>query len=331
MNDAWNLTCLDEQYFAAVSGWRGRFLRRLPLLAAQAIETVRLRSEIDVVVSWSEAVAAVIAVLMVFLPRRPAHVGIFSWISKPKKAIPLWLLKSRIDRFIVHPPLQYRFAIERLGLSEKKAPAGFRWWVDTDFWRPSGTSGDMICCVGREMRDYPTFIEAIRPLGIACHIAAGAVTVGKLNPWLQVDDAELPPGLTLGAKSPNELRQLYQQSRFVVIPLLPSDTDNGITATLEAFATGKPVICTLTPGQVGVLEDEVNCLRVPPGDPIALRAAIDRLWSDPVKCAELGRAGRELVEQRHRIDQWVASVGAVLADAVDERSAARAGTSRTHR
>src|SRR5579862_2516897 len=139
LNDAWNLTCLDEQYFASIPGWRGRVFRGLPLVVAQAIEIVRLRSKIDVVVSWSEAVAAAIALVMVFLPRHPAHVGIFSWISKPKKAIPLWLLKSRIDRFIVHPPLQYRFAIERLRLTQQQAPAGFRWWVDTAFWRPTAT------------------------------------------------------------------------------------------------------------------------------------------------------------------------------------------------
>jgi glycosyltransferase involved in cell wall biosynthesis len=331
LNDAWNLTCLDERYFEAIPGRRGRILRRLPLILAQAVEIIHRRSQIDVVVSWSEAVASSIALLMVFWPRRPAHVGVFSWISKPKKAIPLRLLKSRIDRFIVHPPLQYRFAIEHMKLSPKQAPAGFRWWVDTSFWRPLGGSSDMICCVGREMRDYATFIEAIRPLGIPCHIAAGSVTVEKSNPWLRVDDAGLPSGLTVGAKPPEELRRLYERSRFVVIPLLPSDTDNGITATLEAFAMGKPVICTLTPGQVGVLEDGVNCLRVPPEDPAALRAAIDRLWSDPALCTELGRNGRALVEGKHTIEQWVASVGAALAGAIDDRSTSRSQQSPSPR
>lgn len=306
LNDACHLTCLDEQHFAAIPGWRGRVLQRLPLIAAQAIEVIQRRSEIDVVVSWSEAVAAVIAFVMFFLPRRPAHVGIFSWISKPKKAIPLWLVQSRIDRFVIHPPLQYRFATERLHLSEKKAPSGFGWWVDTKFWHPGEAPTDMISCVGREMRDYPTFIEAVRPLDIRCHIAAGSVTAGKDNPWLRVGKgAELPPSLTIGAMGPADLRRLYQRSRFVVIPLLPSDTDNGITAALEAFAMGKPVICTDTPGQIGVLEDGINCLRVPPGDPVALRSAISRLWSSPDLCVQLGQAGRKLVEERHTLDQWV--------------------------
>ncbi len=319
LNDALGLTCIDEQYFASIPGLRGRLVRRLPLVVAQAVEVVRARSDVDVVISWSEAVAVPMALLMLLLPRRPAHVGIFSWLSSPKKAWPLWLLKDGIDRFVVHPPLQHRFAIERLGLSPEQAPGGLRWWVDTKFWRPTDNTGAMICCVGREMRDYSTFIEAIRPLGIPCHIAAGAVTTKASNPWLRTDGRDLPAGLSLGTKSPDQLRELYRHSRFVVIPLLSSDTDNGITTALEAFAMGRPVICTDTPSQVGVLEHGVNCLRVPPEDPLALRQAIERLWSDPVLCFQMGRAGRELVERRHNIQQWVDGVGTVVASAIASR------------
>ena len=82
---------------------------------------------------------------------------------------------------------------------------------------------------------------------------------------------------------------------------------------------GRPVICTDTPGQVGVLEHGVNCLRVPPEDPLALRQAIERLWSDPVLCFQMGRAGRELVERRHNIQQWVDGVGTVVASAIASR------------
>jgi hypothetical protein len=42
-------------------------------------------------------------------------------------------------------------------------------------------------------------------------------------------DRPLPTGVTVGAKSYFELRELYARSRFVAVPLLPSDSDNGIT------------------------------------------------------------------------------------------------------
>ena len=265
LDDALGLVCLDEQYFAAMPGPRGWLLRRLPLIIAQTLEVIHVHRDIELVVSWSEAVAVPIALVMLLLPRRhrPVHLGIFSWLSKPKKAWALRVAKGGIDRFVVHPPLQHRFAIERLGLSADKAPGGFRWWVDTRFWRPSGGAGDMISCVGREMRDYGTFVAAVRPLSIPCHIAAGAVTTDASNPWLRLSRGDLPESVSIGAMPPDQLRDMYRRSRFVVIPLIPSDTDNGITTALEAFAMGKPVICTETPGQVGVLDPDVNCLRVP--------------------------------------------------------------------
>ena len=90
---------------------------------------------------------------------------------------------------------------------------------------------------------------------------------------------------------------------------------------------GKPVIATETAGQLSVLEDGVNCICVPPFDADALRAAITELWNDPEKCRRLGAAGRELVVERHGIDQWTAA----LVRAVDEAVATRAATGRTRR
>ena len=97
---------------------------------------------------------------------------------------------------------------------------------------------------------------------------------------------------------------MYARSRFVVIPLRPTDHDNGNTAILEAFAMGKAVICTDTPGLTGLVEDGVNCLRVPPFDVGALREAIRELWDDEEKSSRLGTAGREAVVTRQNLGQW---------------------------
>ena len=127
-------------------------------------------------------------------------------------------------------------------------------------------------------------------------------------------------GITVGRKSPVELRDLYAGARVVVVPLYPSKSHNGISTCLEAMAMGKAVICTLTEGQVGALGDEINSIRVPPRDEVELRRAIERLWGDPELCARLGAAGRRLVEQRydaHKIAQRLASV---VKTAAEERA-----------
>jgi glycosyltransferase involved in cell wall biosynthesis len=135
----------------------------------------------------------------------------------------------------------------------------------------------MICSVGQEMPDYGTLLKALNPLGIRCHIATGTGIFGSTSDkWWRatVGEQALPPGVTVGAKSFVELRELYAQSRFVVVPLLPSDSDNGVTTIIEAFAMGKAVICTETAGRPQILAPGINCLSVPPSDAEALREAI---------------------------------------------------------
>jgi glycosyltransferase involved in cell wall biosynthesis len=327
--DAIGATIVDDRYFAAMPGLWGRIARRMPLLAAEIAEVLLRGKDYDAVVTWSDLPSIVTAGLMRFSRRRPATVAILFWPSKPKKAVPLKLVKKGIDRFLIWPPLQRRFVQEELGLPAERF-IDVRARVDTNFWRPMGEPGDMICCVGQEMRDHGTLLDALRGLDIPCHLATGTGIFGTTSDlWWNatVGNRPLPPHVTIGRKSHAELRDLYARSRFAVVPLIPSDMDNGITTILEAFAMGRPVIATDSPGQVGVLEDGVNCIRVPPFDADALRAAINELWNDPDKCRRFGAAGRELVVRRHGMDQWTTA----LVRAVDEAVLTRAATRHTRR
>ncbi|MGH8632446.1 MAG: glycosyltransferase, partial [Burkholderiales bacterium] len=67
---------------------------------------------------------------------------------------------------------------------------------------------------------------------------------------------------------------------------------------LEAMACGKPVISTALPtGVREINQREVTGLEVPPGDPQALRSAMERLAGDRDLRSRLGAAGRQRVEQ----------------------------------
>jgi glycosyltransferase involved in cell wall biosynthesis len=317
--DALGATLLDERYIEAVPGRRGRLLRRLPFSLAQVLEALLSRRSYDVVLTWGDQLPVLLAPFLALSRRRPAHVAILFWISKPKKAIPLRAVQRGIDTMVFPAERQLRFARDRLRLPAAKLTR-VPWSVDTEFWQPRAGAGELICCVGREMRDYGTLIDAIAPLGIPCHIAAGTMRAVD-NPWASRLEQDLPEGVTTGARSLSALRELYADSRFVVVPLLPSETDHGTTTILEAMAMGKAVICTDTPGQTGVVEHGVNGLLVPPGDAVALREAIAALWNDPERAERLGAAGRRRVEELHRVDQWAGSLRAVADGAVAERSA----------
>jgi len=93
----------------------------------------------------------------------------------------------------------------------------------------------------------------------------------------------------------------------VVVPLLPSDTDNGVTVILEAMAMGKPVICSRTRGQVDVIQEGVTGLYVPVGDAGALRAAILSLWNEPQRAQQMGRNARAAVEKHHTLEMFTAT------------------------
>lgn len=309
---------LDEGSLAEAPGLSGRLARRLPVGVALALAAYRRRGRYDAIVSWAEHFGLPLAALLKATGARTPHVGLFSWISTPRKARLLRRVHSHLHRIVLWSSLQYDFAVNTLGIPARRI-IQLRWLVDQRFWRPQPGPTDMICTAGREMRDYATFLEAVRGFPVPCHIAANAGT-GRRDRWMAdlADPRVLPPHVTLGARPYPELRALYARSRFVVIPLFPTDTDNGITVMTEAMAMGKAVICSRVNGQRDLLEDGVTGLFVPPGDPRALREAMEHLWRHPEVCERMGAEGRRRVEQAHSLEQFVSGVRRAVEEAVEE-------------
>ena len=68
-------------------------------------------------------------------------------------------------------------------------------------------------------------------------------------------------------------------------------------AALEWMAAGRPVIATRVGGLPDLVEDGVTGLLIPPNDPAALAAAIQKLLDAPPLAEEMGRAARERWEE----------------------------------
>lgn len=88
--------------------------------------------------------------------------------------------------------------------------------------------------------------------------------------------------------------------------VLPSRSEAFPNAVLEAMAAGVPVIASAVGGVVDLIEDGTTGLLVPPGDPDALRAAIERLVARPTLAASLGASGQRHVRDRYSFDRMVA-------------------------
>ena len=60
----------------------------------------------------------------------------------------------------------------------------------------------------------------------------------------------------------------------------------------EAFAAGTPVVASGIAGYRDVVEDGVDGVLVPPGDPQALAEELQRSFEEPDRLEAMGRSGR---------------------------------------
>jgi glycosyltransferase involved in cell wall biosynthesis len=186
--------------------------------------------------------------------------------------------------------------------------------IDAAFFQPSSSRGTGILAVGKDLaRDYATFAEAIREID-----APSTVVAHPRN----LEHVSLPPATAVSGWMPSTaLRSAYAEARCIVVPQHAPDYPygseaGGLTALLEGMAMGKPVVATDRPVLHDYVDNEVEALLVPPGDPAAMREAIERVLSDDGLAAELGRAARARVERENTSDIFAARLAAVLRSVV---------------
>ncbi|MEX2351387.1 MAG: glycosyltransferase family 4 protein [Balneolaceae bacterium] len=315
LEDAISAEVLDERYLTEKPPRLRRLLYRLlPVSIAQLIEALFILNRYDLVLTHTEKVSLPLALILKWFRSSKPHIVVLSRITSvdsKKTKQKIWFFKKTaksVTAFLIWSSVQRRIAIERFGVPPDKIILLKR-GIDQLFWSPREVETDMICSVGMEARDYPTLVDALRPLKIPCHIAAGASrgdifkTIERLH-----EIRDIPDGVTVGPKKPIDLRTLYARSRFTVIPLIPTDSDNGLTTILESMAMGKPVICTKAEGQIDIIQDGITGIYVPQGDSGAMRDAIQFLWDDPERCEKMGKAARAFIEKRHNMEQFVAAI-----------------------
>jgi glycosyltransferase involved in cell wall biosynthesis len=306
---------LDEDSLSRVPFFRRIIYSCLPTAVSQAIEGFLIRKKYDSVITWSESRALPFSLLLFLTRDRTVpHVSLMYWMSKPKQTPFFRLTRKYFDRIVTWSSVQQKYAIDVLKIPKENIVL-VKHPVDQEFFRPVQAQSDMICAVGSEMRDYETLVRALRGVDIQCQIAAGNIRIiNKFTSHVKSIDSlgPLPSNVKAGFLAYQELRDLYMRSRFVVIPLLQSKTDNGINAILESMAMGKAVICSKTEGQVDAVIDGENGIYVPQGDSTALREAILYLWNHPEIAYEMGQKGRKYIEDYHTLDTFVSKIKLVV-------------------
>jgi glycosyltransferase involved in cell wall biosynthesis len=318
MADVLGADLVDHVRARETSGRLGRVIERIAgANALLAWSCFRQRRRYEVVFTDGEQVGIPFAAMTRLAGRGGTrHIMIVHILTVRKKMALMRALRltSRIDRMVVYSSRQrdliaaaLSYATDRIVLSP--------FMVDTMFFAPDAVDAPrrrMICSAGLEFRDYPTMVEAVRGLDVEVVLAAA-------SPWSKRRDAsgdlDIPANVTVDRFGLADLRALYASAELVVVPLVDTDFQAGITTILEAMAMGKAIICTRTRGQVDVIVDGTSGIYVPPGDAGALRAAIEQLLDDQDLAERLGRAARAWAVAEADIETYAGQM-AGLVDAV---------------
>jgi glycosyltransferase involved in cell wall biosynthesis len=116
-----------------------------------------------------------------------------------------------------------------------------------------------------------------------------------------------------GFVAPAELGPWFERAAVVAAP---SHREGYGVVAREAMAWGRPVVASAVGGLLDAVDDEVNGLRVPPGDVAALRAALERLLGDADMRARLGAAAREKAQREYSFDAAASALVAVYEEAL---------------
>ncbi|WP_143901283.1 glycosyltransferase [Tepidimonas thermarum] len=109
---------------------------------------------------------------------------------------------------------------------------------------------------------------------------------------------------------PALLAALHACDIFTLPSVEPSEAFG--LASAEAMAFGKPtVVCQLGNGVNVLNRDGVTSLAVPPRDPDALAAALDRLVANPALRRTMGAAARQHIQQHYSAAAMVAATAAL--------------------
>lgn len=318
-----NADVVDTDYLAKRATLPARIAARwLGLSAGQIVEGFLLRRRYLHIVAWSDRIGLLLALMYKLTRSRRDLVLISAWASGARKATLIKHLKvhTHMRAICNDSEEQMRIAEARLGVPRDKLysqpmPVDERFW-----WPADGAPEDLVCSIGAEARDYATLYEAISGLDVRVELLVGSIVWASADPNASIPaqpmhafETEVPTNVQFRSRLDwDELRRLHTRSRFQVIPLHDVEYNAGITTLLEAMAMGRAVVLTRTRGSADLIEHGKHGLYVPPGDPLALRFAIQYLLDHPDEAERMGREGRALVEQRHRMDTYTAYLAGLV-------------------
>lgn len=98
----------------------------------------------------------------------------------------------------------------------------------------------------------------------------------------------------------------HGNSYIGIIPSLQADAT--VSTALSFMSCGVPVVCTAVSGAAEIINDGIDGIIVPPGDPRAIADAVRRLVENPATRLEMGRRASEAVADGFSFDNFYSQI-----------------------
>ncbi len=197
----------------------------------------------------------------------------------------------------------------RIAVSEAARWTGRRWFGGEYEVIPNGVdlggppkgpqpdSGELrVLFVGRaeERKGLPVLLRAFEAL--SQHVPARLTVVGAsaADVARHLSDPAAVRVDAIGRVSHDELWGRLHSADVLCAPSLSAESFGMVL--IEAFAAGTPVVASAIPGYASVVDDGVNGVLVPAGDPQRLAEELHALYLGPGRRARMGEAARESAE-----------------------------------
>ncbi|MBO8230534.1 hypothetical protein CU313_06820 [Prochlorococcus marinus str. MU1404] len=268
----------------------------------------------DIVISLTDGFSMSLGFFYTFLDAKNKIklVGAFHKLSDYNTKVPKLLKKfyhklilkilKRLNFIIFYGDADRDNSIKKFNL-RKEETFLIKFGVDTIFWKPNNKnnfSSDYLFSIGQDpARDFDTLLKVKTNRKI--HIHTSLLKIRNDNKYV----------ITNGTYHKNknsltdlEVRQLYQESFAVIVPLKNVYQPSGYSVTLQAMACGKPVILSNTKGLWApkLFKNRKNCILVNPGSEKEIEYAIQTLENDKKTYEYICNEARKTVEKHFSLE-----------------------------
>jgi glycosyltransferase involved in cell wall biosynthesis len=254
------------------------------------------RTQADAILCWDEY-SGVPAILRE--RKKPVVTGVV-WLTDGAAPVTAWFGRRALPKAAAVWASSSAMIPRLRQDSGVKKPHHIPLGIDVDFFRPRPkTEEGLVVSAGNDRhRDHDLLVRAVEKVPRA-----------RLEIATQLP---VKPGVARTGLNEGQVRDLYARASVVAIATTPNVHASGLTVTLEAMASGRPVVIPDTPGLTHYVIAEQTGLIYPVGDGDALAKCVQRLVSDEAMAVAMGQAARRRVEQEFSTELQAARLAELM-------------------